>query len=42
MVARNRGILNALIKIDVKQFIDGKHNGNIVATVNIDLFVRFS
>ena len=37
MAARSGGILNALLKIDVRQFLDGKHNGKLVTTVNIDL-----
>ena len=39
MAGRNGGILNALLKIDVRQFIDDKHR-KLVATVNIDLILR--
>ena len=36
MAARNIGIVNAMLKKDVRQFLDSKHNGKLVATVNID------
>ena len=37
MAARNGGILNDLLKLDVRQFLDGKHNGKLADTVNIEL-----
>ena len=45
MAARNGGILNALLEIDVRQFLDGKDTSKSSDTVIIDLrhsFLRFS
>ena len=41
MHARNGGILNALFKIDERQFLDGKHNSKLADTVIIDLRHNF-
>ena len=37
MAARYGGMLNAPLKIDVRQFLDGKHNSKLSDTVIIDL-----
>ena len=42
MAARNGRIVNALLKIDVKQFLDCKHNRKLSDTVIIDLRHSFS
>ena len=34
-------ILNGLLKIDVRQFLDDKHNSKLVDTVNIELAYSF-
>ena len=38
MAAINGGILNAIVtKIDVRQFLDGKHNSKLAHSGSIDL-----
>ena len=37
MAARNGGILKIKLKLDVRQFLDGKYNSKLADTVNIDL-----
>ena len=37
MAAGNGGVMNAALKIDVRQFLDGKHNSKLIDSVNIDL-----
>ena len=37
MAARNRGILNALVKNRCEAILDGKHNSMLANTVSIDL-----